>query len=158
MSVQSILKCLRGLLSTGALPAPVQLRIVNLTRQSEVAWRGNKASDTATRRKGLLGRTGMEPGEAMWIVPCEAIHTFGMKFAIDVVYLDRQLRVVKTRCAVPRSRISACPRAHSVLELPAGTIALSKSQPGDQISIESICEPAIKCAAQGLFASLATPS
>ena len=58
-----------------------------------------------------------------------------MRFAIDLVYLDRQSVVKKIRTSVPRGRISACFFAHSVIELPAGTVEATGTQPGDRISI-----------------------
>ena len=67
----------------------------------------------------------------MWIVPCEAVHTFFMKFPIDLIYLDRRHRVKKVRDSVPAWRISGCLAAHSVLELPAGTIRKTRTERGD---------------------------
>lgn len=74
----------------------------------------------------------------MWIVPCESVHTFFMKFPIDLVYLDKKRRVLKVRPAVPAWRLSACLRAHSILELPAGTIERTGTAPGDQLSIDKL--------------------
>ena len=71
----------------------------------------------------------------MWIVPCEAVHTFGMNFPIDVVYLSRQRKVLKIRDTMKRSRMSLCLRAHSVLELPAGHAAATGLAVGDQLEI-----------------------
>jgi len=56
-----------------------------------------------------------------------------MQFPIDLVYLDRENRIKKLRSAVPAWRLSACFFAHSVLELPAGTIRNSQTQPGDKL-------------------------
>ena len=72
----------------------------------------------------------------MWIVPCEGIHTFGMKFPIDVLFLDRDLKVLKLCRALRAGRISLCLRAFSVLELPAGTGAGTRTAVGDQLSME----------------------
>ena len=113
--------------------ADLRLKISNVTRQSELAHRAEVADDGAKRRKGLLGRTALLPGEGLWIRPCEAVHTFGMRFPIDLVYLDRSLRVRKVRVYVRPWRLSACLTAHSVLELPAGTIRATQTQPGDQL-------------------------
>jgi uncharacterized membrane protein (UPF0127 family) len=93
------------------------------------------ADTSATRNAGLLHHKSLPPGEGLWIVPCLSVHTFFMKFAIDLVYLDKRLRVRKVRHAVPAWRVSACLRAHSVLELPAGSVAPTGTQPGDQLSI-----------------------
>ena len=83
------------------------------------------------RSKGLLGRKGLDPGEALWIVPCEAVHTFWMQFAIDLVYIDKQKRVRKVKSNVPPWRLSACFLAHSIIELPAGVVLQTQTQPGD---------------------------
>ena len=117
---------------------PEFLRVLNTTRQTEI---GNKVevADTAARRnKGLLGRTGLGPGEGLWILPCQAIHMFGMKFAIDLIYLNRQHRVVKVRRAVRPGRISAALGAHSVIELPPGVIKASRTERGDQLELQEI--------------------
>jgi uncharacterized membrane protein (UPF0127 family) len=113
------------------------MRVVNLTRQTEIGARIAVADRGPRRRKGLLGRTGLENGEGLWIVPCEAVHTFGMRFAIDLIYLDRDRRVLKVRNAVVPSRISGCFRAHSILELPPGAVAATRTQPGDQLQFHS---------------------
>jgi uncharacterized membrane protein (UPF0127 family) len=118
---------------TRRLPAKpdASLRISNLTREMELARRIEVADHGAKRRKGLLGRDRLPAGEGLWIVPCEAVHTFGMRFAIDLVYMDRNLRVKKVKSNVPPWRLSACLTAHSVLELSPGTITRTQTKPGD---------------------------
>ena len=66
-------------------------------------------------------------------MPCESVHTFGMQFSIDLVYLDKKLRIRKLRTSVPPWRISACLSARSVIELPAGTIHNTQSKTGDML-------------------------
>ena len=108
-----------------------RLPVRNLTRQTVLAT-GLEVADTGPKRnKGLLGRDGLETGGGLWIVPCESVHTFFMRFPIDLVYLDRRYRVRKVRNAVGRWRISACLSAHSILELPAGTVVSTQTQKGD---------------------------
>ena len=114
------------------------MRVVNRTRQTEIGARIAVADHGARRRKGLLGRNGLDPGEGLWIVPCEAVHTFGMRFAIDLIYLDRNKRVVKTRQSVGAARISGSLSAHSILELPPGTVSATETQRGDQIEFVSV--------------------
>jgi uncharacterized membrane protein (UPF0127 family) len=98
------------------------------------------ADSSSKRRTGLLKHERLEPGEGLWIVPCESVHTFFMKFPIDLVYLDKRRRVRKVRKAVPAWRLSACLTAHSILELPAGTIEETGTQAGDVIEIEKLTE------------------
>lgn len=93
------------------------------------------ADTSAKRRKGLLGRDHLPDGHALWIVPCESVHTFFMRFPIDIVYLDRKHRVKKICSAVAPWRMSISLLAHSVLELPAGTIAKTNTQRGDLLEI-----------------------
>ena len=94
------------------------------------------ADTSAKRRTGLLKHTRLEPGEGLWIDPCESVHTFFMKFPIDLVYLDRDKKVRKVRHAVGPWRLSACLSARSVLELPAGTAARTRTVAGDVLQIE----------------------
>jgi uncharacterized membrane protein (UPF0127 family) len=95
------------------------------------------ASDSRTRRTGLLRHSTLIPGEGLWIVPCEAVHTFGMKFAIDVVFLSRKKQILKVRKNMTVRRIAICLRAHSVLELPAGMLDKTGTTPGDQLEFET---------------------
>jgi hypothetical protein len=114
-------------------PAELRLQVSNITRDTVLATRMELADSGPKRNKGLLGREGLAPGEGLWIVPCEAVHTFAMRFPIDLVYLDRNNRIKKVRSAVPAWRLSACLSAHSVLELPSGTICNTQTQPGDTL-------------------------
>lgn len=107
----------------------------NATRDTKIADKLEVAGSGPKRTKGLLGRNGLAQGEGMWIVPCEAVHTFFMKFPIDLIYLDRKHRVKKIRNSVPAWRISACLSAHSVLELPAGSIRNTQTECGDLLEI-----------------------
>lgn len=107
------------------------LQVLNLTRGTVLATKLVKAHTAATRRKGLLSRESLLPGEGLWIAPCESVHTFFMRFPIDLVYLDRKLKVKKVRHSVGAWRMSACFTAHSVLELPAGTAAAARTERGD---------------------------
>jgi uncharacterized membrane protein (UPF0127 family) len=118
-----------------------QLKVSNLTRQAVLADSVEVADDSETRRKGLLGRSGLPAGEGLWIVPCESVHTFGMKFPIDLVYLDRKKKVKKVRSSVPPWRLSACLSAHSVLELASGTILMTQTRPGDTLEFSPALPP-----------------
>jgi uncharacterized membrane protein (UPF0127 family) len=110
-----------------------RLQLVNRTRDSVLATSLEVADTAEKRNKGLLGRKELASGGGLWIIPCESVHTFFMQFAIDLIYLDRQKRIRKLRHAVPAWRMSACLSAHSVIELPAGTILNSRTEPGDTL-------------------------
>ncbi|HOL73300.1 MAG TPA: DUF192 domain-containing protein [Bryobacteraceae bacterium] len=114
------------------------LRIRNITRGAELACAADVADTSRKRRTGLLKHTSLPAGEGLWIVPCEGVHTFGMKFPIDVLFLDRKRKVLKIRANMPRGRIALCLSAHSVLELPAGTAEATGTQPGDQLEFEEV--------------------
>jgi uncharacterized membrane protein (UPF0127 family) len=105
----------------------------NLRTQSVVARCVTVADRGPARTRGLLGRDSLGEGEGLWIVPCEAVHTFGMRFAIDLVYLDRRNVVRKVSSSVPPWRLSGCLRAHSVIELAAGTLKSTPVRPGDTL-------------------------
>jgi uncharacterized membrane protein (UPF0127 family) len=117
------------------------MQIFNITRRTQLASNAVVAGSGAKRTKGLLGRKSLEPGEGMWIVPCEAVHTFGMRFPIDLVYLDRKHRVKKVRSNVVPWRLSACLSAHSIIELPSGTIGETLTQTGDLLEISPLSNP-----------------
>lgn len=108
----------------------------NLTRSVELCDRAGIADSSETRRTGLLKHQSLEPGDGLWIVPCEAVHTIGMNFAIDVVFMNRKREIVKVRPNMGKWRFSGSIFAHSVLELPAGTCDRTGTQKGDQLELE----------------------
>jgi uncharacterized membrane protein (UPF0127 family) len=119
-------------------PPEVRLRVSNLTRNTVLAVCMEVADSGKKRNKGLLGRKNLAPGEGLWIIPCESVHTFFMQFPIDLVYLDRKKQIRKLRSAVPAWRISACLSAHSILELPAGTIRSTQTEYGDVLEFTPV--------------------
>ncbi|HRP26446.1 MAG TPA: DUF192 domain-containing protein [Thauera sp.] len=84
------------------------------------------------RALGLLGRRALAADEALLIRPCTSIHTFGMRFAIDVVFLDREGRVRAVHPALPPWRAVRCRGAHAVLELAAGGAARAGIERGQK--------------------------
>jgi uncharacterized membrane protein (UPF0127 family) len=96
------------------------------------------ANTSERRREGLLKKTGLAPGEGLWISPCEAVHCFFMKFTIDVLFLSKSKQVVKVRPALKPWRIAGSMKAHSVLELPEGRIAATGTQQGDELEFEKV--------------------
>lgn len=112
-----------------------RIAVLNQARGCSLGDSIERADTSKSRRKGLLKRSGLGKGEGLWIVPCEAIHTFFMRFDIDVLFVDKKLRVVKAVPRLPPWRLAMSWRASSVLELPAGTIEESGTQPGDVLEI-----------------------
>jgi uncharacterized membrane protein (UPF0127 family) len=123
------------------IPPEVRLRVSNLTRHTILATCMEVADSGEKRNKGLLGRKHLAPGEGLWIIPCESVHTFFMRFPIDLVYLDRKKQIRKLRSAVPAWRLSACLSAHSILELPAGTIRNTHTECGDALEFSPVPLP-----------------
>jgi uncharacterized membrane protein (UPF0127 family) len=113
------------------------MRIYNVTRNAELAGQAFAARTIWTRTVGLLGRAGLRPGEALLIEPCSSIHTAFMRFAIDVLYLDRAGQVVKAVTNLRPFRLSAkWSAARAVIELPSGAIAATGTQVGDLLTFE----------------------
>ena len=100
------------------------------------------AFESASRRKGLLGRDSLADGAAMIIAPSNAIHTFGMRFPIDVVFVRRNGTVVKIREQVVPRRVSMAHLAYAVIELPAGSVARAQLKVGDALGVIAGHEPA----------------
>jgi uncharacterized protein len=86
------------------------------------------------RLRGLLGRPGLDPGEGLLLRPCRAVHMLGMRFPLDVAFLDRSGTVVAAYPNLPPGgRTSWHRQADGALELPAGTLAASGTREGDRI-------------------------
>ena len=113
----------------------MKLRVTNQSGRI-LADRADIADTSAKRRTGLLKHNGLAEGEGLWIAPCEGVHTFGMKFPIDVVFLNKAKKILKVRPNMVRGRMSISLLAHSVLELPAGTLEATGTVAGDQLRFE----------------------
>lgn len=114
------------------------MRVVNRSNGQVLTTHAGIANTSELRRRGLLKHTELLPGDGLWIAPCEAVHSFGMKFAIDVLYLSKQKKVLKIRANMVKSRISLCLSAHSVLELPAGMADQTGTKVGDELEFERV--------------------
>ena len=108
---------------------------IRLERGPVVCERGELATSLWKRTKGLLGRSGLDADEGLWI-PTSSIHMFGMRFAIDVVYADREGRVLKLVRNIRPWRASWCTGAKVALELPVGAIDRCGVEVGDHLVIE----------------------
>jgi hypothetical protein len=111
--------------------------LYNVTRKSVVADRCHFANSVWKRMIGLLGRSHLAEGEGLLIDRCYGIHTFGMRFAIDILFLDKDLRVMKPVKELPPSRTCVVRKAVYALELPVGAIERSHTEAGDQIQIRT---------------------
>lgn len=111
--------------------------LVNATKKTTVADNCRLANTVFKRMVGLLPRNSLAPGEGLLIDRCYGIHTVGMRFSIDVLFLDKELRVVRSVPALPPFRTCVVKQAVYVLELPAGAIERTRTEPGDQIQIQT---------------------
>ena len=102
-----------------------------LLRDGEVLASLEVADDRRLRRRGLLGRDGIEG--ALLLVPARSVHSIGMRFAIDVAWLDRDLTVLRTAQLARHRMTRPVVKAHSVLEAEAGSFARWSLQVGDQL-------------------------
>ena len=93
------------------------------------------ALDSATRKTGLLKHSSLGDGEAMVIAPSNAVHTWFMKFDLDLVFVRRDGQVVKTRAGVKPWRMSGALRAFAVIEMRAGTLSERDTRPGDILEV-----------------------
>jgi uncharacterized membrane protein (UPF0127 family) len=110
-------------------------RLRNVRTGEVLANRVSAAFDSTARRRGLLGRASWDEGHALVIAPCNAIHTFFMKFPIDVVFVRRDGTVVKARGPVPPWRFSGALRAYAVIELPGGALTRCDTRRGDVLEL-----------------------
>ncbi len=111
-------------------------RFVNVTRQQVLAEKAFIADNILTRMRGLLFRPQLASGEGLYLERCNCIHMFGMAYAIDAVFVSRDLLVVGLCDSIKPGQMSkAFGGARGCLELPAGTISNTATKLGDKIEI-----------------------
>jgi uncharacterized membrane protein (UPF0127 family) len=113
-------------------------RLLNRTRAVVMAERIEPAFDSKARRRGLLGRETLPADSVMAIAPSNAVHTFAMRFPIDLLFIARDGRVIKRAVSLPARRISAALSAFAVLEFAAGHAGVSQTAVGDYLTLEEI--------------------
>jgi uncharacterized membrane protein (UPF0127 family) len=121
-------------------PPEPSLQAVNVSKGGTIVVRRVEWAGTSVqRRRGLLGRSGLDPEEGIYIVPCEGIHTFRMKFPIDVAFLGKNGRVLVVHHGLKPNRISRIVlRAQGVLELSAGRLRATDTDVGDIIQFREV--------------------
>ena len=110
-------------------------QLVNPARGTVVAEEVEGAFDSATRRRGLLGRDGLDEGTAIVIAPSNGVHTFFMRFPIDIVFAKRDGTVVKACRAVRPWRLAIALRGFAVIEGAPGMIDRSRTEVGDVLAV-----------------------
>ena len=112
------------------------VRIVNLTKNTLIAQEAQIASSLGQRMKGLLGRRGLSTNEALILKPCSSIHTFFMRFPIDVLFLNQNMRIIRLIQPMLPNRLGPVVwGAKTIIELPAGRIAQTQIEVGDTVDL-----------------------
>ena len=107
------------------------------TNDRQIIQKVSKTSNFLERMRGLLGSPPLKENEGLLIVPCSSVHTFGMRYAIDLVFLDKQLTIVKTISALKPWRMAASNAASMVLELATGSLDQLQLSNGQQLEWHS---------------------
>ena len=115
----------------------MRMKVRNVNKNRILGDGIRKTSSLFLRMKGLLGAESLSPGEGLWICPCNSIHSLGMAFEFDALFLDAGLRVVALYRRFPKNRLSRIYwDARGVLELPEGTIERTGTEVGDEIEFQ----------------------
>ena len=132
------------------------LCVFNRTRESFLGLRVARADTLLMRLKGLLGKLKFQPDDGIWLIPSRGIHTIGMLFAIDLVYLDAANRVIHLVEHLEPFRISPIRiRCASILELQLRSIYASNTRIGDELLICTAAEMEDYCARNRTEAAVA---
>jgi len=116
----------------------IGMKVRNASQDRILVEEVRQAVSLFSRMKGLLGIKGLSPGEGLWICPCNSIHSLGMAFEFDALFLDAGLRVVALYRRFPKNRLSRIYwNARGVLELPGGTIERTGTEVGDEIEFQA---------------------
>ncbi len=114
------------------------VQVFNVTRGVVIAHQAKLATSLGQRMKGLLGQASLSDNEALILKPCSSIHTFFMRFAIDVLFIDKNLQIIRLVQNMPPNRTSPIVWASRMaIELPAGKISQTNTQLGNTIAIKS---------------------
>lgn len=112
------------------------LRVINRTRNTVAVETGRIAASPWARLVGLVGVKSLAPGYGLLLRHEQAIHTFGMRIPIDVLYLDCRGRVLRADRAMPPNRVGPLVRGvQDVLELPVGTLERTRTEIGDELEL-----------------------
>lgn len=110
------------------------MKVVNMTRYALLGDKVETARTARERTRGLLGTAMLPRGGGLWIIPCRSVHSFGMRYEIDLLFIGRQGRIVGMHPWFRRNRLSRIFwSARGVLELSAGTIDRTSTAVGDEV-------------------------
>jgi len=115
------------------------VQIVNVAKGVVLAQKAQIASSLGQRLKGLLGKKSLTNNEGLVLKPCASIHTFFMRFPIDVLFLDKNMRIIKLIQNMPPARLSSTAWGSKItIELPAGKISQTNTQTGDILQFSPV--------------------
>ncbi|BCG01022.1 hypothetical protein PPGU19_055900 [Paraburkholderia sp. PGU19] len=110
------------------------MKHARLVHRGELGYIVVEVADRAVERmRGLLGRSRLDADRALWLEPCNAVHTLGMRFPIDVVFIDRRGCVLSIHRNVGRARVLVCWRARATLEMCAHATQALRIEVGDRL-------------------------
>jgi uncharacterized membrane protein (UPF0127 family) len=114
------------------------MEVFNQTRNAPLITQGRLANSFWSRLRGLLGAAPLLKGEGLILAGEKSVHTFFMSFPIDVLYVNKEYKVIRADANMVPYRIGPfLAQSEYVLELPVGTIAATATQTGDQLSFEA---------------------
>jgi uncharacterized membrane protein (UPF0127 family) len=111
------------------------IKIINITRGTDLITRGEMALNFWRRLKGLLFTDSLLCGQGIVIKPCSSIHTIGMSYYIDILFVNAEDIIVKSVVAMKPYRMARCTDSIFVIELPAGTVQRTGTQIGDKVVV-----------------------
>lgn len=121
------------------MAGPAVVRVTEVDRGLVLGDRVTVARTPHARLRGLLGRAALGPGEGLLLHPCNGVHTWGMRFSIDVLFLDAEGLVIRVEPSLPPGRmIPWVRRARQALELPAGAAQAAGLAAGARLRIEGV--------------------
>ncbi|MDD4601999.1 hypothetical protein SDC9_14761 [bioreactor metagenome] len=113
------------------------MKVKNHTKQALLANQARMADSFFKRLRGLLGTKQLPMGEGLIIKPCSSVHTFGMAYHIDVLFIDKDNSIVKIAADLGPRQMAVCSGSAYVIELPAGTATQTNTVVGDQIRLSA---------------------
>ncbi len=117
------------------------MKVINQTRKTVLGSYVTVAHTFRGRLCGLLGRVGLESGEGLLLTPCQSVHSIGMRFSCEALYLDKENRIIHIHTLNPYRFGPLKLGSRSVLELPLGTVSYSHTQLGDLLVVQEHKEP-----------------
>lgn len=109
--------------------------IVNISKDTVIVEDMQIADTFFSRLKGLLGTNSLPLGRGLVIRPCNSVHTWGMRYPLDVLFVDKNNVVLKVVCGMSPGRIAWCTKSAYVVELPAGTVVKANIEQGDSLRL-----------------------